>query len=136
MAPAADAAEEETPKRRRCDGMRTTEEIVRAVHDRARVLKRRREKACLALTGGAGAVLTCLLVLMISSFGGLQHEVRPTGFAGASLLSDSAGGYVLAAVVAFMAGVIVMVVRQSRVKKSRGGEADSAAPAEKKNPEG
>ena len=107
--------------------MRTNGEIVRAVHARAHALAQRREKAKTVLTGGACVTLTCLLALMISDFGGLQHEVRPTGFAGASLLSDNAGGYVLAAVVAFMAGVIVMVVRQSRAKKGQGPEDEKPA---------
>lgn len=114
--------------------MRTTEEIVRAVHVRANALRRKQEKTRLVLTGGAGTVLAGLLVLMISSFGGLQHEVRPTEFAGASLLADSAGGYVLAAVVAFMAGVIVMVVRQSRLKKEREQKDEHSVPVQDDRP--
>ncbi len=114
--------------------MRTNEEIVRAVRARAMEKTRRREKARLAFTGGSGAVLAGLLMLMISSFGGLQHEVRATGFAGASLLSDSAGGYVLAAVLAFMAGVIVMVVRQSRMKKEQGQKDEHSTPDSEEKP--
>ena len=73
-------------------------------------------------------------MLMISSFGGLQHEVKPTGFAGASLLADSAGGYVLAAVIAFMAGVIVMVIRQSRIREGQAPKDEHSSPAEEENP--
>ena len=117
----------------KCAGMRTTEEIIRAVHTRTEALQKRREKTHLILTGGAGTVLAGLLVLMISSLGGLQHEVRPTQFAGASLLEDSAGGYVLAAVVAFMAGVLVMVIRQSRLKKTREEKDEHSAPVRDEN---
>ena len=114
--------------------MRTTDEIIHAVHARSETLRRKREKVRLALTGGDGAVLTCHLVLMNSDFGGLQHEVLPTEYAGASLLADSAGGYVLAAVVAFMAGVIVMVVRQSRMKKEREQKDEHSVPARDDRP--
>ena len=113
--------------------MRTTEDIVRAVHKRTETLRKRREKAQMILTGGAGAILAGLLLLMISSFSGFQHKVNSAGFAGASLLSDSAGGYVLAAVIAFMAGVIVMVVRQSRLKKGQGKKDDHSIPAQNEN---
>ena len=114
--------------------MRTTDEIIHAVHARSETLRRKREKVRLALMGGAGAVLTCLLVLMISDFGGLQHEVLPTEYAGASLLADSAGGYVLAAVIAFMAGVIVMVVRQSRIKKQQDPKDEHSGSGRDDNP--
>ena len=114
--------------------MRTNEEIVRAVHARAKAKARRRESVRIALTGSACAMLTGLVILMISSFGGLRHAVRSTGFAGASLLSDSAGGYVLAAVAAFMAGVIVTVVRQSWMKKGQGPKDEHSAPGGDENP--
>ena len=114
--------------------MRTNGEIVRAVHARAQAKTRRRESVRTALTGCACVMLAGLVILMISSFGGLQHAVRSTGFAGASLLSDSAGGYILAAVVAFMAGVIVMVVRQSKLKKEQAKKDEQSVPGEGENP--
>lgn len=85
--------------------MRTTEELILAVHARAVALRRRR----IASAGAASGVLAVALMALIGRLGGLAHRPAPEGYAGASMLSDSAGGYVLAAVLAFMLGVIVTV---------------------------
>ena len=57
----------------------------------------------------ASGALAVALMALIGRLGGLAHWPAPGGYAGASMLSDSAGGYVLAAVLAFMLGVIVTV---------------------------
>lgn len=90
--------------------MRTTNDIVMAVHARANGLRRARARRRLALAGWAGGALGVMLILAIGSLSGLQHRAAGVGYEGASLLTDDAGGYVLAAVVAFMAGVAVTVL--------------------------
>ena len=86
-------------------------------------MDRRRERNILS----GLAVFSCLL------FGGLIRGIYafigtplggtgPDAFTGSSLLDESAGGYVLAAVLAFMAGVCLTVAilrYRYRVKKTR-----------------
>ena len=86
--------------------MRSTEEIVWAVHVQASELRHRQANVRLLLSGGACGVLSMMLLAAVGSFGGPLTE----SYAGASLLGDSAGGYILVAVAAFMLGVIVTVI--------------------------
>ena len=98
--------------------MRTAEEMMRAVHARAAALRRSRHRRQLTLTGGACGLLSAALLTSIGIFGGLRLRPVNESYAEASLLSDSAGGYVLAAVAAFMAGVIVSVLCIRRRKRA------------------
>lgn len=61
------------------------------------------------------ALFLCLLGLTPAFDTG--HGLTGDVSAGASLLSDGAGGYVLTAVLAFMAGVILTAVLLRRKKK-------------------
>ena len=98
--------------------MRTNEEVIRAVHMRAEKIRQRQERQHMLFAGSAGVILGGLLLFIILRVDGLQHEVIATGYAGTSLLTDSTGGFVLAAVLAFMAGVVVMVIIQAWRKKN------------------
>lgn len=90
--------------------MRSTTEIVREIHARARVLQREEDKRQLTITGGASGALVVALLAAIGLFGGSWHRPLMANYAGASLLGDSAGGYVLVAVVAFMLGIAITVI--------------------------
>ena len=83
----------------------TAEERIEALHRRMAALsvKRERRKTA-ALTAGCAALAACLIMLIF----GESHECGVAGaYTGATLLFEDAGGYVLAAVLAFFAGVIV-----------------------------
>ena len=98
--------------------MRTTEEIIRAAHERAHAVQRRNDNTRTAVTGAACAALAGCLVFLVARFGGAQHEILPSEYSGASLLADGAGGYVLVGLVAFMAGAVVTtLIRRGRRKK-------------------
>ena len=97
--------------------MRTAEEMVLAVHNRMDALERRQEKRRIAVAGSGCAVLAAILLALIADFGGAQHEVLPSAYSGASLLADSAGGYVLVALIAFMAGAVIVAWLRTRRKK-------------------
>lgn len=90
--------------------MRTAQELTVAVHARMADLCHQRERRRAALTGAVSGALGVALVFAINDMGGLQHNAVTAGYEGASLLSDSVGGYVLAAVGAFMVGVVVTVL--------------------------
>lgn len=91
--------------------MRTPEERIGQLHTRAAELKRRRNGRQLTGLAGMSAFLAILLMTVILQTGGLsQQSTADDQFAGSSLLSESAGGYVLAALIAFFAGVILTAV--------------------------
>ena len=88
----------------------TTEERIRSLHARMDRQLRAREQRKTALTGAAGVVLAVCLILMIVSDGGKRLGGSPAMYSGAALLFEGAGAYVLIAIVAFMAGVIVTYI--------------------------
>ena len=86
------------------------EERIQALHARVRALRRVRERRKTGAMGAASAALTgCLLFLVFG--GGGTHPGGAAGlYSGATMLFEGAGPYVLIAVAAFMAGVVVTVV--------------------------
>ena len=100
--------------------MRSTDEMTLAIHARAKVLRREEQDKRIKLLGGASTALTAALAALIVAFGGGGHRPAGVGYAAATLLGDGAGGYVLAGVVAFMAGVATAVTCiRSRNKNDR-----------------
>ena len=89
--------------------MRTAEQRAAAVHKRTEELRRRREKDMLFLTGVCSCILLVVLIPVIAGLTGPSAESFSDVFTGASLLDPGVGGYVMAAVLAFMAGVIVTI---------------------------
>lgn len=100
--------------------MRSNEERIRLLHERAKQMQKEHDRRVLLISGGISFVLLIALIAMI-----VLLRLLPTGdtdgfFAGASLLSDSAGGYVIVGAISLMliASVTVMI-RQIIVIKSR-----------------
>lgn len=89
--------------------MRTAEQRASAVHKRTEELRRRREKDMLFLTGLCSCILLAVLIPVIAGLTGPSAESFNDVFTGASLLDPGVGGYVMAAVLAFMSGVIVTI---------------------------
>lgn len=80
---------------------------------------RRQKRTCGALSG-ASAMLCAALVLLIALLPG-RGAAAATGTAyGAFLLSAEAGGYVLAAVIAFTLGVVVTLLCLRRTRTQNG----------------
>lgn len=98
--------------------MRSTDEMTLAIHARAKALRREGENRRIMLLGGASTALTAALAALIVAFGGAGHRPVGAGFAAATLLGDGAGGYVLAGVAAFMAGVATAVTCIRRRNKN------------------
>ena len=99
--------------------MRSNKERIRLMHQRAAGLQRKKDKSALFAAGGTSAALFALLLSLTIYLQGLT--VRYTGnlFTASSLLSESAGGYVLVAVLFFMIGVLisVLLIRYQRRKR-------------------
>lgn len=87
--------------------MRTQEERLSMLHKRAGEIRRQRDRRQLMGWGGISACLSFLLVVCVLSAEKMFHNAANTELSGSSLLGESAGGYVLAAVIAFFAGVII-----------------------------
>ena len=111
--------------------MMTNEERIQALHGRIRALRRVRERRKTAALGaGSGVLSVCLLFLV---FGGGTHPGGPAGlYSGATMLFEGAGPYVLIAVVAFMAGVVVSVALIRNRRKDPGGTQEGRESAETK----
>ena len=86
----------------------TDQERVAALHLRMAALRQRRERRKTGALGVGCAGLTVCLAALI--FGGSHTGGTAGAYTGATMLFEDAGGYVLAAVLAFMLGVIVTVV--------------------------
>lgn len=88
----------------------TTEEaLVEIMKRRDQIIIRRDRRACRMLSGTAGA-LVAVLVLVIALLPGKVTVASSGSVYGSFLLSQEAGGYVLASVVAFALGVAVTLL--------------------------
>lgn len=96
----------------------TTEEAVAEIMRRSdQIIIRRDRRACRRLSGAAGALLTAL-VLVIALLPETAAPAYNGSVYGSFLLSAEAGGYVLAAVIAFALGVAVTLLCLKRKKLS------------------
>ena len=112
----------------------TKEERIIALHTRMDALRRVRERRRTAAIGTACAVLTVCLFLMV--FGGAGHSGGSAGmYSGAAILFQDAGGYVLTAILAFAAGVVVTVaiVKNRKRQEDRDAESKSTPHSEAEN---
>ena len=85
---------------------------------RAERLRGRRERAVTRALGGACAGLLALIVLCVGAVSGAGSPPSGRSAYGAFLLPSAAGGYVLAGVLAFVAGVVVTALCL-RVEKNK-----------------
>ena len=102
--------------------MRSIEEKLLLLHNRAEKLERQREKRLLSLTGGFASVMALILIICVMNFSNLSHSLQETSFSGASLLNESIGGYVIVAIAAFVAASILTVFclrRRDRYKENK-----------------
>ena len=104
--------------------MRTNEEMLQAVHQRVQAIEQRKISVKTVATGSACSVLAVLLLFLFISFGGGQHRILSSNYSGASLLADDVGGYILVALVAFLAGAGIVAFLRARRKKQQGSNDD------------
>ena len=90
--------------------MRSAEERLTRMHERAEAIKRQEDKTRLRILGSFSAGLMVCFVIAMQQLQSMHHGILPGQNTGSSLLDDSAGGYVLAAVIAFIAGVVITAV--------------------------
>ena len=97
----------------------TTEEALAEIMRRSdQIIIRRDRRACRRLSGAAGALLTAL-VLVIALLPETAAPAYNGSVYGSFLLSAEAGGYVLAAVIAFALGVVITLLCLKQRQKNR-----------------
>ena len=97
--------------------MRTAEERKMRLHERASELRREGLKKAVLRAAWSSLSLIIALTTAVIGFSGGASVLTDGNLAGSSLLSDSAGGYVLTAVIAFTAAVVITVILMKRRKK-------------------
>ena len=85
----------------------TADERVESLHTRMEAMKRVRERRKTGLIGAASAALALCLIFLVFSAGGSHIGGSAGMYSGSMMLFEGAGGYVLIALVAFMAGVLI-----------------------------
>ena len=90
--------------------MRTAQERVIVLHERARALRRRRQQSALAMLGTVCGLLLLCLIGEVLTLDHVHTGVSPGMYTGATMLFESAGGYVLVAVIAFAVGAVITAV--------------------------
>lgn len=100
--------------------MRTQEERIKQLHERANEIEKRNDKI---KTSGLGAFCVGIIALLVTCIVGASRAFHSTAgirMQGASLLDNSAGGYVLVAVLAFYVGIIITaIIIKKRNNKSK-----------------
>ncbi len=86
--------------------MRTDTERIALLHARAQRLE---DQKMMRIWGSVSVFLFAILVATIVQIDVPFQSITSGGFAGSSLLGESAGGYVLVAVISFIAAVCITV---------------------------
>ena len=98
--------------------MRSAEERIDRMHKRVKELKKKYEKTVLAITGTLSAFLGIILIAVSVYIIGGAGVITDTAMAGSSMLAESAGGYVLVAVISFTVAVLITAFcLKSRMRK-------------------
>ena len=97
--------------------MRSQQERLEQLHIRAAELTEQKERRTLNALRAVSVFLFVCLAGVISVLGGFQNTGGPDDYTGSSLLDSSVGGYVLVAVLAFAAAIVITVICMKRKDK-------------------
>ena len=97
-----------------------TDEALKEIMRRSRLIRQSREKRVTSLCAVASLLSFGMLTLLISGMAGGTSPAAGQEQMGSFLLSAKAGGYVLTAVAAFTAGVILTMITQKYRGKRKG----------------
>ena len=89
--------------------MRTTEERITLMHHKAEEMQEKKENTLMHVWGTVSAFMFLCLLSLMTMFCRTGHSLAEATVTASSLLSDSAGGYVLIGVIFFMLGVLATV---------------------------
>ena len=101
--------------------MYDTNERIAQVKERAMRIRQKKEKRAIRGLSTLCLALCCLVGVLGEVSGGFRSAAEVQGMTGATLLSESAGGYVLVAVISFLVAVVFTLLcvklRERNVKK-------------------
>ncbi len=97
-----------------------TDEALKEIMCRSRQIQQRREKGLTSLCAIGSLFAVGMLTLLISGIEGGAMPADSQEQMGSFLLSAKAGGYVLTAVIAFIAGIILTMITQKYRGKRKG----------------
>lgn len=86
--------------------MKTYEQRIMLMHLRAEKIQKKKDAIWMAVSGISSVLILVFLIGFVSLTDGSLHAVGEAGFSGNSMLADSAGGYVLVGVIAFIVAVV------------------------------
>lgn len=109
--------------------MRGNAERIRLVRQRAAALTRSMERRAISALSAVCAVLFTALFAALGTATG-PEGAAVTGFGGAMLLYENAGGYVLVGVVSFAVAVFITVLCMRSQNKPRQGDRNKEEPKE------
>jgi len=89
--------------------MRSTEERIDLMHAKVEEMRRDHDKKLIRIYGSASALMALLLIAFSAYVIGSPGTIMDADMAGTSMLSESAGGYVIVAVISFIIAVMVTV---------------------------
>ena len=104
--------------------MRSTQERIARMHERAAELACRKDRGGLLIYGALSGILMVCLVFMVLKLQHMHHLLTGSLAMGSSMLSDQAGAYVLVAVAAFSGGVLLTAGIHYFRKRKEGEEND------------
>ncbi|MCR4991956.1 MAG: hypothetical protein K6A45_02820 [Lachnospiraceae bacterium] len=100
--------------------MRTNRQRIDMMHELAYKKKRKIEERMIKTLGAVSFGIFALLIGWIYIADGRMHSIADADFAGNSLLSADAGGYVLTAVISFIAAVAITIICIKINEKNKG----------------
>ena len=106
--------------------MRTAEERIKRMHNRTEELRKKHEKRVLTGIGTLSAFLCFVLIAFSVYTIGTPGAITDAAMAGSSMLADSAGGYVLVAVISFTVAVLATAFCLKTQMKKKGNLQDDA----------
>jgi len=86
--------------------MKTYEQRIMLMHLRAEKIQKKKDAIWMAVSSISSVLILVFLIGFVSLTDGSLHTVGEAGFSGNSMLADSAGGYVLVGVIAFIVAVV------------------------------
>ena len=102
----------------------TLEASLRELLARSRRLRRKRERQIIRSLSAAAAVLFAGLLSVMGTVAGQLEQGEETSVFGAFILPNTAGGYVLAGVIAFALGAAFTMLCLRHSKRSSEGKAE------------
>ena len=96
--------------------MKDNNERLLLLHRREHELRHKRSGAALIMRGGGCTALVIMLIAMVGNYS--IGDVPAGAYTGAMLVDESAGGYILVAVIAFMTGIGIaaFLIKHTRTK--------------------